>query len=268
VNARIAALGLALATAATGQVGLGLSPMRVEVNLNAGAVHSGALTLRNEAESPVRIRAELLDFHLDSSAVPQFSRDFPAEAAFSCRRWLSINPMETEIGPHQSVSIRYSLRVPDSAPVAGFHCAAGFNSLPVASQDGKSGLRNAIRMVAAFFVITGNPAVEGELSDVQVEPVKDTPDRPWRAVVTLKNWGKRHFRPNGDLQVLDQAGTVLASHAFPALPVLPNREQRFVFPLDLRPEDKRRTIRVRVGLGAPEIIQEAVVPVEFSPRRE
>jgi len=261
---RVVLAGLLWTGFAFGQVGLGLSPMRLEFTSRAGAVQTGSLTLRNEAEAPVRVRTELLDFHLDATATPQFETSFQQEAAYSCRNWLSINPMETEISPRQSVQVRYTLRVPAEAASRSFHCAVGFNSLPTATQARESGIRAAVRMVAAFYVVVGEPAIEGEVSDVKFEPASGSPGKHWQAVVTIRNWGHRYFRPNGGVELLDSVGTVVGKTEFPALPVLPNRSQRFLIPMEVKPAEGKYALRTRVTIGTPEI-QEAVVPVVVTP---
>src|SRR5262249_17849038 len=78
---------------AAAQTGLGLAPMRLDLNLAPGAVHSGVLTVANNGGGTVRAAGEMLDFFLDETATPQFGRDYPREAEFSCRTWLVANPM-------------------------------------------------------------------------------------------------------------------------------------------------------------------------------
>lgn len=248
------------------QVGLGLSPMRLEFSSRGGAVQTGSLTLRNEAEAPVRVRTELLDFHLDATATPQFEASFQQEADYSCRNWLAVNPMETEIGPRQSVQVRYTLRVPLEAASRSFHCAVGFNSLPTATQARESGIRAAVRMVAAFYVVVGEPAIEGEVSDVKFESASTDPKDQWQAVVTVRNWGHRYFRPNGGVELLNSGGEVVGKTDFPALPVLPNRSQRFLIPLDFTAVEGEYTLRTRINIGTAEI-QEAVIPVVVAAAR-
>jgi hypothetical protein len=243
-----------------GQVGLGLSPLRLEVGMAGGAVHSGPLAVSNESSSAIRVRAELLDFYIDDSGTPQFARAYPAEAENSCREWLSLNPRETEVPPKSSVTVRYTLRVPPGASSRSYHCAAGFTTQATAGQLGGMGLQTAVRMVAAFYVLVGNPAIEGEIEGVTVEPLPDSGAARWRAVVLVRNWGHKYFRPSGELELLDDSGSVVESHPFPSLPVLPNRRQRFLFPLAAAPEPHPYKLRVRVDMGAEEI-QEATVTV-------
>jgi hypothetical protein len=258
--------GLLWTGSAWGQVGLGLSPMRLEFSSSPGTVHTGVLTLRNEADSPVRVRSETLDFHLDNTATPQFEPALEHEADYSCRQWISINPMETEIGARQSVPVRYTVRVPGNAAARSYHCAAGFNSLPTATQSRESGIRAAVRMVAAFYFVVGQPAIEGEVSDVKLEAAPGGADQNWQAIVTIRNWGHRYFRPTGVIELVDSTGGVVTKADFPALPVLPNRSQRFLLPMNGKTEAGNYQLRARVAIGTPEV-QEAVIPVVVSAPR-
>ncbi len=239
---------------------MGLSPMRLEVGLAGGAVQSGPLTLTNESEAPTRVRSELLDFYIDESGTPQFARAYPAEAENSCREWLSLNPRETEVPPKSATTVRYTLRVPPGVPARSFHCAAGFTTQATADRLGAVGVQTAVRMIAAFYVLVGDPAVEGEIEGVEIEPVRGAESPGWRAVVVVRNWGPRYFRPSGALELLDERDAVLEALEFPSLPVLPNRSQRFLFPLKAGPEPQPYKLRVRVDFGGDEI-QEALVMV-------
>ncbi|HVX65801.1 MAG TPA: hypothetical protein VHA11_04320 [Bryobacteraceae bacterium] len=240
------------------QVGLGLSPMRTEVRLSAGARYSGALTLTNDSAVKSRVSAELLDFYIDDTANPQFRRDWPSQAAFSCRKWLVINPMEAELDPQSQLIVRYSLRVPADAAARGYHCAVGFSTLPVAANLSDTGIRTAVRVVAAFYATVGSPAVSGALKSMRLDPVPEAEEPAWRATVVIENTGDVYFRPTGKLEIFDSTGRLVRTAEFNPMPVLPRREQAFPFPLQLRAGTY--TMRARVDLGLPEI-QEATATV-------
>jgi hypothetical protein len=90
-------LGMVVSHPAQAQMGLGLVPMRNELTIAPGQQVSGALKLSSESGAKVRIRAEVDDFYIDETDTPQFERDIPHEAAYSCKTWLSLNPMEIEL---------------------------------------------------------------------------------------------------------------------------------------------------------------------------
>lgn len=242
------------------QMGLGMSPMRVDLELSPGAVQSGAMTLANTAPSAVRVAGQVLDFYLDQTATPQFEREVREEAAFSCRSWLVVNPMEMELNPSAQLPVRYTVRVPANATARSYHCAIGYTTQPTASETKAIGLRTAVQIVSAIYVVVGKPALEGTVKDLKLEYVPDPQSPGWRAIVTITNSGLMHFRPIGDLDVLDPAGAVVESVHFTPLPVLPKRDQNFVFPLKLARGEGNYTLRARVDLGGSEI-QEATASV-------
>src|SRR5262245_10680771 len=87
----------AAATPAHAQLGLGMTPMRVELSVAPGQQYSGTLKLSSQSGEAVRIRGEALDFHIDKNTTPQFERELPGESAVSCKKWLTLNPTELEI---------------------------------------------------------------------------------------------------------------------------------------------------------------------------
>jgi hypothetical protein len=263
--ALIAALGFAGAIHA--QVGLGLSPMRLEFALSAGAVHSGPLALSNESETVVRVRAELLDFYIDDQETPQFAPSYPSESEDSCRKWVTVNPMETEVGPGKSVQVRYTLRVPPDTPIRSFHCAVGFTTLPAAEQLNGMGLRTAVRLISAFYAVVGRPAIEGDVTSMTLESLKTAEGSRWVATVILRNAGDNHFRPVGELAILDEQGSLVETMSFPALPVLPRREQRFRFRLKSDLTRQKYTLRARLDLGAAEVLETTAVVTPPDPGR-
>jgi hypothetical protein len=260
VRVWLAVAALALAGSAPAQVGLGLTPMREELQMAAGGTHSGTLALVNDSPAKVRVVAEQLDFYIDSTTTPQFQRQAPQEAAFSCRQWLVINPMEMELTGNSRMIVRYTLRVPPSAAEQSYHCAIGFTSQPPAEEIKTTGLRTAVQIVAAFYVVVGKPVAEGSVKGLKLEYVPDPQQPRWKAIVVLHNPSLMYFRPSGQLDVLNEIGTVVESVEFIPLPVLPKRDQNFEFPLKMEGGPGRYTLRARVDLGANEI-QEATAAV-------
>ena len=256
-------LALALATftaCASAQLGLGLSPMREELSMEAGAAHSGVLALANDGGDKTRVMAELLDFYLDTTGTPQFAPSYKQESAFSCRNWLSANPMDMELNPKSQMLVRYTVRVPQGTAPRSYHCAIGFTTVPVAGESKAIGLRTAVQIVGALYVVVGKPASDGSLKDLKLEYSGSAQGPSWSAVVTINNSSLMHFRPVGDLDVLDEAGQLVESEKFVPLPILPQRDQNLILPLKLPNGPGKYTLRARVDLGGSEI-QEATARV-------
>ncbi len=255
---KLLVLGILVSVPMAAQVGLGLSPMRTEVVLKPGQAYSGALELTNELGGRMRVRGELLDFRVDETMTPQFARVLESEAEWSCRRWVTVNPMETEIESGQKALIRFTIRIPADASERSYHCAAGFTAMPPAGGAEAVGIRNTVRVVSAFYARAGQTAVQGRIRSLRLEGE----GAARRAVLAVRNDSEFYFRPEGQVEVLAAGGDVLETLILPALPVLPKREQRFVLPLS--PETgPASALRVSVDLGLGEI-QETTVQLTNS----
>jgi hypothetical protein len=243
--------------------------MRVELRMAAGQQYSGSLKLSSESGEKARVRAEVLDFNIDDKATPQFERDLPQEAAYSCKKWLSLNPMEIELEKRGALMVRYTLRLPADLPEGSYNCAAGFSTLPAAEQVTGMGMRMAVRVVAAFYVIVGSPPTLGKLKEIKLEPLpseKASEPQGWQAVVVLENSGIMFYRPTGKLEVLDAEGKVVETADFPSHPVLRQRDQRFLFPLKTHLTVGHYKLQARVDIGTGEIQQGSLdVSVDATP---
>lgn len=255
--------GAALAAPVAAQVGLGLTPMKMEFPAAAGKAYSGTLTLSNSAEKKVRIRTELLDFYIDGNQTPQFLPGVPAEAEHSCRQWLSVNPMEAELEPKSQIQARYTVRIPAEAGERSFHCAIGFTSMPTEEDLRGIGVRTAVRVVTTIYPVVGQPNIQGDLVELALEPVLVKGKTRWRGVVVLENAGLMLFRPQGSVEVVDAGGSVVETLRMGSTPALPRRKQRYLLPLKSELAEGRYTLRARVDVGTE--VQEASAEVSAAP---
>jgi hypothetical protein len=230
--------------------------MRVELRMSPGQQYSGSLKLSSESGARTRVRAEVDDFYINDKATPQFERDLPEEAPYSCKKWLTLNPMEIDLEKGGFLNVRYTLRLPADVPVGSYNCAAGFTTMPTAEQATGTMVRMAVRVVAAIYVTVGSPVVVGRLKAIKLEPappLEELKEGGWQAVVVLENQGQMYFRPTGKLEVLDGVGKVVETADFASLPVLREREQRFIFPLKTKLEAGHYKLRAHVDIGTGEI---------------
>ena len=250
-------LSIAATAPAHAQFNLGLSPMRVELNAAAGTQRTGTLTLGNESQQPARFRTEILDLSIDNEAVPQFKKDIPGESQYSCRQWITVNPMEAEIAPLSHMDIRYTFRIPDGVPVRTYHCALGFTSLPnVGKPQEAIGISSVVRVVGTFYITVGNPVPTGVVKEITISKIDAPKTSGYRAVVSVENSGLTNLRGQGTAEVLNDSGAPVEKAEFPAIVILPERVQRIPIVLSSPLADGAYTYRVLVNLGTGEI-QEA-----------
>jgi hypothetical protein len=260
------------------QLGLGLAPMRVELRMAPGQEYSNTVKLSSQSGVSTRVRAEVLDFDIDEAATPQFERNLPKESATSCKNWLKLNPMEMEIDIDGYLNVRYTIHLPEGLAEGSYNCAAGFTTLPAASQDKSGmGLSMAVRIVASFYVVVGKPEVSGKLEEIKLEPMAATKDHEagFQAVVVLNNPGRMYYRPTGKLDVLDAEGKTVESADFQSLPVLRERSQRFLFPIKMHLDPGQYKLRARVDIGTGELQEgtadvtiDAAAPAQIAQKRK
>ena len=258
----LASLALCLTASphfARAQSGFALSPMRTELNLGAGTTRNGALALANDAKEAGRFRTEILDLSIDKEAVPQFEKDIPSEGAFSCKDWVTVNPMEAEIPAAGQMSIRYTFKVPANAPARTYHCALGFSSLPDAkAQQAPVGIVALLRLTSTFYITVGRPAPAGEVKHISIEKINAPETSGYRAVISVENSGLTNLRGAGKVDILNERGEVVQASEFPSVVILPSRTQRLPVVLTTKMPDGAYTLRTRVNLGNGEI-QEAAL---------
>ena len=151
---------LMMLSAAAGQaeLGIAMSPMRIEIKVAPGDQYTDALRVTNDADDVIRARGELLDFSIDAGMTPQFEETMAQESKYSCRDWLQLNPREFELKAAETIRARYTIRVPAGTPEGEYHCGAGYTSLPTINKNpSQMGVQIAVRAVAAFYVYVGEP---------------------------------------------------------------------------------------------------------------
>jgi hypothetical protein len=255
----VLAAAIALSFPAAAQVDVGLSPMKIELPAVAGKSYSGSLSLKNSGTTKARFRVEMVDFYVDENTTPQFIAHVPAEQDYSCRSWLSANPMELDVEPNSQVPVRYTVRAPANASERSYHCALGFRTVPQAEEVAGTAMRTAVRLITVFYATVGKPSINGVIKELKLEQVAGTPAPLWRAVVVMENSGLMLYRPIGELDVVDATGTVVETQKVPSFPVLPKRLQRFVLPLKTGLRPGPYTLRARIEVGGE--IQQGSVAV-------
>ena len=204
----------------------------------------------------MRVRAETLDFYIDNTLTPQFGASYEQEAKLSCREWLQINPREFDMEATATTRVRYTLRVPSGISEGEYHCGAGFVTLPPVSESATPmGVRMAVRAVTALYVIIGNPSSRPLLKDLSL---KALPNGTWEASALFENQGLRSFRIKGFLEVLDADDRPIEQAEYAPVPVLPQREQVFPFPLKTSLSPGTYLLHTQADVGLPAVLEGSV----------
>ena len=239
--------------------------MRMELNMAPGTQRTDTLVIANTDATTGRFRTEILDLSIDGEAVPQFEKEIASESEFSCKNWVTVNPMEGEIAPNGQLTVRYTFRVPANAPERTWHCALGFTSLADPRKPAAAfGIVSQLRLTCTFYITVGRPAPAGEVKQISIEKIKAPETAGYRAVISVENSGLTNLRGAGQVDIVDGSGQVVQTSDFPPVVILPSRTQRLPVILTKKVGAGTYTLRTRVNLGNGEI-QEAALRFQLPP---
>lgn len=249
---------------ARAQLGLALSPMRLEIKISPGRQYTDSVRLSNDSAGRFRVRGEILDWYIDDTMTPQFGDSYPQEAKFSCRDWLQVNPRESDLEAHATTRVRYTLAVPEGTSEGEYHCGAGFVTLsPVGEPDMPMGVRMAVRAVSVFYVTVGKPASKPMLKALSL---KKLVGGTWEATALFENQGLKTYRVNGFVEVRDSKGQKIERVEYATIPVLPQRQQRFLLPLKSALAPGEYELYTQADAGLPQVLEASVrMEVNASP---
>ncbi len=233
-----------------------VTPLRVELKLGAGAMHTQVVTLHNDAKKAVKIRARVDDWYLSKDGTPQFKPADPADP-FSAASWLHVNPPEQLVAAGATALVRFSTTVPAGTKDGGYRCAVMFEFDPP-DADPVARSRDVMfrgRVATLLYATVGNPVPVVELTDLQIRtPGNDPPS----VIATLANTSRTHVRTKGTMAIYDAAGKLVRQVAIPNVPVLPASEREVSIPTAAEneahlPPGKYR-VEVRIDVGQPAMI--------------
>jgi hypothetical protein len=238
-------------TPAAAQVSVEVSPLRVEIQTEAGGSRTQAISLTNAGKEAVRIRATISDWRLSRDGAPQFEGP-EAGRAYSATGWIRIAPPELVLQPGAEGAVRFSVAVPQGVDAAGYRTGILFDFSP-ASGDPVARAREVrfrSRIATLIYVNVGQPPAAVELTDLRI---RTTPEQTL-IVGTLANTSRRTVRTKGSLVITGASGVAVREVPVPDVPVLPESEREVaVVALEktgkpLSPGEYRIELKIDVGL--------------------
>lgn len=163
------------------QLDISVTPEQLEMTLPQRAVRTRSVTVRNESDQPVRLRASLrglqgfVDGTVDQTEVTGKARD--------CRNWTRVEPAELTLAARATQNIRLTFEPPVAAT------GGQFGSLYIEQAGGKVQGREAPSFVVPLLL-----TVEGNYRrSIEIAGVAGSPESG--LVVRLVNTGDVHLTP-------------------------------------------------------------------------
>lgn len=203
----IFALGLSFGLASSVQA-LSLAPSILEVQANPGETKTVVVSLLNDESEPVRIESTIQKFiPLGTGGQQQF---LSPEDTSGLPSWTFVGGVTGGLQPGEKQNVTIQIRVPSEAPVGGAYEAVFFSARPLAEVTaGTVGLRSKI---GVLILLTVGDATQAELavSDWRLLETGTRPSLSGTAQITLKNVGRTHTTPKGELVVRNMFGGVVS----------------------------------------------------------
>lgn len=170
---------------------LGISPPRVELELNESGQANSEFTVLNMSDREMPVEMKVVHWDLDENS--QVRVIPPTEQSLD--QWLLVNPLKFVVPPNGSQTVRFGIR-PKVRPLAGEHRAMVYiTELP----DAQSGQGLSVRLnyglpiYANFGEVKRSPV----LHDMKLE----TLEKVYELVLDIENTGNAYVRPQGRVGV-------------------------------------------------------------------
>jgi hypothetical protein len=108
-----------------------LDPIRIYAEPGEVVNHTFELTLAKD-ERTVHFRAHIQDWWLGEDGQQRFYRDpgSPEAPKHSCASWATLNPVEAEVGPGGTLTVKVTVRVPQQVKPGGYWAVLTVDELP------------------------------------------------------------------------------------------------------------------------------------------
>ena len=230
-------------------VSIGVSPIRIEHSVGQGERGTDMISVTNDGSAATRLRISVEDWSLTKDGNPVFMKT--GENAYSCARWIRVNPTDLRIEPGQTKEVRFTVSVPQGVEDGGYRAAIIIETVPDATPGEKVKrvfLRG--RIATIIYEVVGKPIPNGHANALQARPKKEGVD----FILALQNAGKVHFRTKGSIAVKDDRGEKVLEVEIPDVPVLPESEREVKVSYEKPvPKGKYRALAV-VDIGKKELI--------------
>ncbi len=165
-------------------IGLTVSREIIDIFGPPNSYRTQILTLTNEENEPVKIKTRLkyLQYDENGDIVASDSGD----NRFSCIDWLTVEPMDFELAPGATKTLKVVAKIPEVGPGGRYACI----TMEVALANAKDTILPSIFQIPCLLTIPGKAEKKGEI--VKVEVSKGNPPN---FAVYFKNLGNIHLKP-------------------------------------------------------------------------
>lgn len=192
-------------------VRLGLSPLIYELDADPGEQFRKEIRLTNGSEHTLVMRGAAEDFVAGGEeGQPQIVKEAgPGDNRWSLKKWVGFENQEFTIGPGETRTFEFDLRIPDNAEPGGHYGIVRFETLPPeAGGEAGVGLVGSVGTLVLLNV-SGDVRETGRIISLSAidDAKKKSPKRvrffskgPVDLLARFENTGTVHYKPRGRSQ--------------------------------------------------------------------
>ena len=184
---------------------INISPPSARLAIPPGDTESGTITVMNQSDSPIDMRAYIEDWVYK----PDGSKEFlsPGTTPLSCAKWINIYPQKFHLEANSRLGVQYTISVPENA-TGGYYAVIFFQSIATdAEGEGNVMVQFAGRIGTIIYQETAGKT-EKTGSIVTFECGRPDQNKPLEIKLALKNEGNTHIIAHGVLNVIDKDGNI------------------------------------------------------------
>ena len=215
----LALAGVAAVLAGPANAGLGVAPLKQELNVKPGETAKFYIAvinnIRDQGDATQSARLEIMDFEVAEDGGLVFRE--PSAGPASASAWISLGKSEVTLGPGKDERIECTVKVPYSA--AGEYYSAVMVTLGQKVKT-ETGVGLSLRIASGVFITVAGQTFPRQAKIEKCEfvwpPAASLSDPPkegrpaWpEATVVLKNAGRSRFEGFGTLELIDANGRPL-----------------------------------------------------------
>jgi len=189
----------------TAPVGLQVSPVRFDWDLNSGDERTGTINLKNYDNSTRDVTIEVQDFYVadDTTEAKFFVPDSGHPLiAYDVINWIDV-PKNVELAPGEGKDISFHVKVPQDSPTGGYYGAIFFNTKMDSNSDSGSRIEINQRIGALLVMaVKGSEPIQrsGAINDFKTTK-KIFWDQPAQLFADIYNSGNLHYKMLGTIEI-------------------------------------------------------------------
>lgn len=233
---------------------LTISPPLIDLEGSPGQTIVEEFRVINETDEPVELSVSIEGFRAKGEeGQPEFVSPEEEEAEFY--NWIEIDKEPFILLPQTRKTIPLIIRISEKASPGGYYAAIFWSTAPPKIEEEKIAIGVVGKIGALILLkITGEVKEEGRLLEFFIKERKRILNRlPVNFVVRFENTGNVHLKPEGEIEIIDVFGKIIAS-------LLVNKRRANVLPESVRKFENKWETRYK---GAKGLILEAKTKENF-----